>query len=112
MNQFWSGTRTNAWLELAENGFVSCASHHLRFCETVLTKLWVVSGTFSNTSTCSSSPVSQEMSVSQPIGFFSLKQEVESVVEEEVESSVNTSHCCWFNHHTESTADLTKTVSS
>lgn len=43
---------------------------------TVLTKLCVVSGTFSNTSTCNSSPVSQEMSVSQPIGFFSLKQEV------------------------------------
>lgn len=45
---------------------------------TALTKLCVVSGTFSNTSTCNSSPVSQEMSVSQPIGFFSLKQEVES----------------------------------
>lgn len=38
----------------------------------ILTKLWVVSGTFSKTSTWSSSPVSQEMSVSQPIGFFSL----------------------------------------
>lgn len=45
----------------------------------VLTKLCVVSGTFSNTSTCSSSPVSHEMSVSQPIGFFSLKQEVGSI---------------------------------
>lgn len=42
-------------------------------------------GTFSNTSTCSSSPVSQEMSVSQPIGFFSLKQEVKSFVKEEME---------------------------
>lgn len=41
----------------------------------VLTKLCVVSGTFSKTSTCNSSPVSHEMSVSQPIGFFSLKQE-------------------------------------
>lgn len=38
----------------------------------ILTKLWVVSGTFSKTSTWSSSPVNQEMSVSQPIGFFSL----------------------------------------
>lgn len=44
----------------------------------VLTKLCVVSGTFSRTSTCNSSPVSQEMSVSQPIGFFSLKEDVES----------------------------------
>ncbi len=38
----------------------------------ILTKLWVVSGTFSKTSTWSSSPVNQEMSVSQPMGFFSL----------------------------------------
>lgn len=38
----------------------------------ILTKLCVVSGTFSKTSTCNSSKVSQEMSVSQPIGFFSL----------------------------------------
>lgn len=38
----------------------------------ILTKLCVVSGTFSKTSTCNSSNVSQEMSVSQPIGFFSL----------------------------------------
>lgn len=42
----------------------------------LLTKLCVVSGTFSNTSTCNSSKVSQEMSVSQPIGFFSLEQQV------------------------------------
>lgn len=39
-----------------------------------LTKLCVVRGTFSRTSTWSSSPVSHEMSVSQPIGFFSLRK--------------------------------------
>lgn len=40
-----------------------------------LTKLCVVRGTFSRTSTWSSSPVSHEISVSQPIGFFSLRKQ-------------------------------------
>lgn len=48
------------------------------FCLLALTKLCVVSGTFSKTSTCNSSKVSQEMSVSQPIGFFSLQQQSDS----------------------------------